>query len=346
MAKRKLKILTKGVIRKHPTIAIIVSIFLLLFVGGFRFNPFNSFIIALINTGWTLLVFYFFNWFLNRVSTAIRFKSFNIIIISILLIISVLAIVFIENLTFQHWLTPTHKPDPRNLIYPIFKNTILVLGAFIGTMSKYASSQQQRADLLLVEQQQMELRLLRSQMNPHFVFNSLNNIYSLVYTKSENAADAILKISKMLRYVTDECQAETVSIDKEITYIENYIELQKLNLGDIPNFTFDHDIDNPLLPIPPMILQPFIENCFKYGNITDPNGYISLQLSVRNNYLFFNAINSKKKVQQFENQTNSGIGIANIKRRLELFYKDNYHLEITDSDAIFEVLLTITIPKI
>ena len=191
----------------------------------------------------------------------------------------------------------------------------------------------------------MELRYLKSQINPHFLFNALNNIYSMVYTHDENASEGVLKLSEMLRYVLVDCQADTIPIEKEMKYIENYIDFQLMRIGEDRDVKLEMDIENSGYLLAPMILQPIVENAFKYSGLeTNQNGYVHFSIMQSGNLLTFTARNSiKTTVNTILNATdnNSGIGLVNVRKRLELHYGNHYKLEIENDDKDYCVSIYI-----
>ena len=171
-----------------------------------------------------------------------------------------------------------------------------------------------------------ELSFLRSQINPHFLFNSLNNIYSLAYQKSDDTPTAILKLSEIMRYMLYESNDENVLLSKEISYLQSYIDLQKLRLkgeGQI-ELLVEGNIDKQT--IVPLVLISFVENAFKHGVATNPNYPIKINISVFENNLLFTLSNLKNK--QANKDKTGGIGMANVKRRLDLTYPGQYKLNI------------------
>ncbi len=186
-----------------------------------------------------------------------------------------------------------------------------------------------------------ELKLLKSQMNPHFLFNSLNTLYSLVSDKKlEKAEDAILKLSDILRYSVYQVNDPKIPIEDEINYIKNYIALHELRLADKVDISFSCNPKMGNTSIEPMLLIPFVENAFKHGVSYAKKSKISIELSFNENELAFrvtNTINEKpKKLDEF-----SGVGIANVEARLKLLYPRNYKLVINRADGLYDVSLVI-----
>ncbi|HKG05107.1 MAG TPA: sensor histidine kinase [Pedobacter sp.] len=178
------------------------------------------------------------------------------------------------------------------------------------------------------ERKEMELQFLKSQLNPHFLFNSLNNIYSLAYQKSDKTPDAILKLSEIMRYMIYESNDSWVSLSKEIEYVQSFIELQKLRFKDgaAVEFTMNGEIDNQ--QIVPLILISFVENAFKHGIANDPKNPIRINIIANQKILHFSITNKKNKYNKDEM---GGVGLNNVERRLQLLYPDRYKLNIVNS---------------
>ncbi len=187
-----------------------------------------------------------------------------------------------------------------------------------------------------------ELSFLKSQINPHFFFNTLNNIYSLAVTGSEHTASAILKLSSIMRYIISDTQVDFVPLENEVTFIKNFIDLQLVRLTDkvSVNFTIEGDIDSKM--IAPLIFICFVENAFKYGVSTKENSVITFQLRTSNKKIIFSSSNKIIKTENF-NKEGTGIGISNVKRRLDLLYPERYNLNIFDTEDIFSVKLEISL---
>ncbi|MEN8122324.1 MAG: histidine kinase [Bacteroidota bacterium] len=189
------------------------------------------------------------------------------------------------------------------------------------------------------EKVKAELSTLKAQINPHFLFNTLNGIYAQAITKSENTANSISKLSSLMRYALTETIAEKVSLEKELNYINNYIELQKIRLTGKTKVIFRVDGNTNAKQIAPMLLISFVENAFKYGVSNEIETQIKISVLFENGDLIFRVFNDKVPNTAKENSSN--LGIKNTKNRLELTYPDSYTLNITDNDKTFEVKLKI-----
>ncbi|RZK40490.1 MAG: histidine kinase [Pedobacter sp.] len=178
------------------------------------------------------------------------------------------------------------------------------------------------------QKKDMELQFLKSQLNPHFLFNSLNNIYSLAYQKSEKTADAILKLSEIMRYMIYESNDSWVGLSKEVEYLQSYIELQKLRFKDgaAVTLSLNGEIDNQR--IVPLILISFVENAFKHGVANDPEDPIRINIIANQKILHFSITNKKSKTNK---DAMGGVGLNNVERRLQLLYPDRYKLNIVNS---------------
>lgn len=217
----------------------------------------------------------------------------------------------------------------------------LILGVY-ATLIKFTVQwfkDQKRKSELIMEKQKSELALLKSQINPHFLFNTLNNIYSLVYQKSDSASSAVLKLSEIMRYTLYEVNVDRVPLKDEIEYIKNYIELQSLRYLNKNIISTNIQCETDGRYISPMLLIPFIENAFKHSDKGNELQSINIDLLCDNGKIMFSIENYFTKEGNAFKDKNGGIGLANVRRRLELIYKDNYKLEINNSDNKYSVKL-------
>lgn len=191
-----------------------------------------------------------------------------------------------------------------------------------------------------IEKNKAELALLKSQIDPHFLFNSLNSIYYEAIEKTDLAPKAIMSLSNLMRYVLTDAKSEYVSLDQEISYIDGYLELQKLRLPYKTHLNFDLLIENRKVMIAPLLLIPFIENAFKYGVSSSSDTEISIKLRVEKNYLSFQVENSI-----FMNKGADGTqsGLDNVKKRLALIYPGKHDLRINHETNTYQIDLSITL---
>ncbi|WP_091406799.1 sensor histidine kinase [Aquimarina amphilecti] len=185
------------------------------------------------------------------------------------------------------------------------------------------------------DQLHLELSSLKNQINPHFFFNTLNNLYALSLEKSDQTPSVILKLSEMMRYTIYDCKEQEVSVAGEVTYIENFITLQKVRHHKRGVITLKNEINNTDVKIAPMILIVFIENAFKHGfDLLDKKAFINISLKDDDNALYFNIENNFNTPTE---EREKGIGLENVKRRLALIYPNTHELKIVKNETLFRV---------
>lgn len=186
-------------------------------------------------------------------------------------------------------------------------------------------NEKKRNDDLQRMQLETELNFLKTQIQPHFFFNTLNNLYALVIKQSPNAPNVVLKLSEIMQYVLYEVKEPKISLMKSINYLYSYLELEKLRYGDRvkSEISIDGNIDD--IEIPPLLFLPFIENCFKHGTKHQEDIKVHIDFVVKDNYLYFTVTNNF--VKQDADTTKHGIGLKNVERRLQLLYGSAYGLK-------------------
>lgn len=232
----------------------------------------------------------------------------------------------------------------RRRPYADFFNTVLFLlvitfGACIEVVRRWLQTEQNRKETEH-ERINTELSFLKSQVNPHFFFNTLNNIYSLAIVKSDKTAHAVLKLSAIMRYILTETERNLVPLENEVAFIHNYIELQQVRLTDKVHVNFNIEGNTAPLLVAPLIFIPFVENAFKYGVSTKEQSSIEINLKVVEHSIYFY---SKNYIVHSENNMmeNTGIGINNVKRRLELLYPEKHQLSHIIENGYYIVNLEI-----
>ncbi len=186
-----------------------------------------------------------------------------------------------------------------------------------------------------------ELAFLKNQISPHFFFNTLNNIYSLVSINPEDAQKAILKLSKLMRYLLYESELGDVKLSGEIAFMSNYIDLMKLRMSDKVNLIVSFPEQYNDINIPPLLFIPFIENAFKHGISYHGNSFIKIDMEMRGKSLIFMCENSITKASEENNRKNGGIGLENVRKRLDLLFQGRHDLRITTTNKTFQVFLDI-----
>lgn len=246
-----------------------------------------------------------------------------------------------HELVFE-FLLPLLPTDYYMVSFTNWKWLVSIFTIYMGltTLLKLSKSWYQ---LQQVEKEKLsiELNSLKTQVNPHFLFNCLNSIYSLALAKSDQTAETVLELSNLLRYMLYEVGEDKVDLSKELEMLENYIELQKLRSDQSTSVSFNVVGNLNEKKIAPLLFFPLVENSFKHGvkGVSD-SAYVSIFLNLENG-ISFTIKNNKGKVDDMEGGKYGGIGVENVKRRLALIYPNNHQLEIIDSDTDFEVKLAI-----
>lgn len=275
----------------------------------------------------------------------IEFAIYFIILILIFSALHWLNYVMIQDPIF--WPDDNHKPTFWNYS-KILKNTtkiypVLVL-AIVIKWFKYWFREQKSNQLLVEEKLKAELNFLKAQVHPHFLFNTLNNLYALTLKQSKDAPEVVLKLSDLLNYMLYECTADHVLIEKEVKLLKDYIALEKIRYGDRLNISFNMLGNAGGKMVAPLMLLPFVENSFKHGVSEEMDeAWVSIDLELKEEKLTLKVENSKSKHVERDDQFNykQGIGLKNVRRRLELLYLDKHSLEMHDSADSFLIVLSI-----
>lgn len=249
-----------------------------------------------------------------------------------------------SNVLFYNQYGITCNLSPCNTIivqWLYVANTLVVSGlsAMVYMAINLIKTQKQKIELI-TQNRESEQALLRAQINPHFLFNTLNNIYYLADKKSDKAGRAIMRLSEIMRYMIKESSADKVLLEKEIAYIQGFVDLHKLRIQD--NTLIELSINGTIKGhhIVPMLLIPFVENAFKYGTNYENSKGIDIKLNVRINTLVFEVLNYYNPNQQIEG---GGFGLKNVKRRLELMYPNKFDLQIINNSEEKKYLIILTL---
>lgn len=289
-------------------------------------------LIVYFGSGIATIGFYYFNYYIAI--PKYLFKNKYILFILFTIIFITFCIVLTRFLLDSDFNNAHNLIKSRHYLLPnyIWRFVFIFIVAF--SFRFYQKMKQ-----IEVEQMVSELANLKAQINPHFLFNTLNGIYGLALTKSDKTADYLSKLSSMMRYSLTETSAEKVPLVNEINYLKNYIELQKIRLTETTsvNFTVKGQIDSQ--QIPPLLYINFIENAFKFGVSNELQTEIKIYLVVEENAISMYIKNDK--VNQNTVSSSHEMGLINVKRRLDLIFENNYSLEIQNNLKTFEVTLKI-----
>jgi sensor histidine kinase YesM len=221
--------------------------------------------------------------------------------------------------------------------------SVIALAVCMSIIGDYAKKQKHNEQLLKANVD-AEIKLLKGQLHPHFLFNTLNNIYSLALTKSDQTADSILKLTELLDYLVYQASKPKVDLAKEVDLVLHYIDLEKLRHGDRLQVETEIRMDNDHILVAPLILLPFAENSFKHGG-AGPDGVFQIKVSlmVEANLLQFEMTNTKKR--NHVTSASGGVGLENIRQRLSFLYPGRHQLHIRDEGNEYEVKLEIRFTK-
>lgn len=279
-------------------------------------------------------------------------KYIEFLLSIVLVILSFSTLIWIDYVLIQQplfWPESDYQPTLIN-IGKILKNTtkiypVLVL-AIVIKWFKYWYREQKINQQLASEKLRAELRFLKAQVHPHFLFNTLNNLYALTLKQSKEAPEVVLKLSDLLNYMLYECNADTVQLSKEIKLVKDYISLEKIRYGKRLNISFNVRGEVESKMVAPMLILPFVENCFKHGVSEElDESWVNIDLEMKGQTLTLKVENSKSKNGTSEDrfEYKEGIGLNNVKRRLELLYGESHELDLHNDEDSFLVVLKIGI---
>jgi len=298
--------------------------------------------------GWFLLAliagYFYLNYLILIPKLLFRKKTFRYIL-SLLIGLSI--IIFL-TLTYLHFLETEvyHRPHHHHFFnrfafVPITPALVaFAVSSIIRVMREWFLAEKQKTEME-AEKLMAELAFLKSQINPHFLFNILNNICSLARKKSDDTENAIIKLSHIMRYMLQDSQNEKVNLGKEIEYLQNYIELQRMRISEQVNIRFTMEGEIETILIEPLLLIPFVENAFKHGISYLENSEIEIDLKVVKNMLSIMVANRIIKQSKETFPPESGIGLKNVLRRLELLYPEKHSISINDNGEKYQVELQI-----
>lgn len=272
-------------------------------------------------------------------------KRYVFFIIAVLLLQAVMVGAFILHALFLDWYleTGTMFVNERLSVIPYQAFEVLFF-LLISTGSRFSADWfrfQKMQEELRKDKEQAELALLRQQLSPHFLFNTLNNIYSLTLHRPTEAPEAMLRLSELMRSVLRSIEKDEVDLENEVTQLRSFIELKRLQFPEAERINFKVSGDTNGISIHPMLLLPLAENAFKHGDLYSAGTSVDIQLSLRNQWLTFRVENTPSEGSR---ESTSGIGLPNVRRRLELLYPDRYELGIDSTPEKHVVTLRLRLP--
>ena len=262
-------------------------------------------------------------------------------LITTLLLFRMLSTWFIYPVIYKGLLGIPHIFSPLGFLANLMDLGFAAGAAIFIKQLRLQLAGKEQEKILLKEKLETELKFLKNQTNPHFLFNTLNNIYALARKKSDSTADVVMKLSKILRFMIYESGRPFISIAEETKLIQDYLDLERIRYNERLNIAFKKDIDNNNQQVSPLLLLPFVENAFKHGvSETRFTSFVNIDLQLHNNILKFEVQNSKEGTSNTSGE--SKIGLCNVKRQLELMYKE-FDLKVEDKENIFAIHLTINL---
>lgn len=235
--------------------------------------------------------------------------------------------------------------SPEGLLLTEFDLFITLAAAVTIKMIRVHYKSLEFEQELMREKLQSELSFLRAQTNPHFLFNTLNNLYVLARKKSDKTPDAIMMLSKIMRFVLYECRAPRIAVADEAKVVQDYIELEKLRYNKRLSVDYQEEMDDPLTPIAPLLLLPFVENSFKHGaGSTTGDVHILINITLAKKQLSFTVQNTLDRDSE-PNGDGNGIGLRNVQRQLALLYPDQHLLKTTRENGHFTADLKIDLAE-
>ena len=313
-----------------------------------------TFVQAVVNTVWRMLYALVVNFTFLEVAAPFVLKRRRYVIYNILVAIPILWVyMMLWSFGMYGWrslgvvlniYTPYVKNPGSSRVIEAqmgFSMASIFFFAIIRHLYNYIRLKQSQQQLR-IEKQEAELNYLRSQTNPHFLFNTLNNIYSLARDKSDVAPESILRLSKILRFMLYETSGDFISVEQEIKILSDYIELEKLRYDESLHINFNYDVENEKQAVPPLLLIPLVENAFKHGAAeTRGRPFVDIHLSIRNRTLLF-VVKNSIEIDSGERPIRENIGLSNLRRQLQLLYAD-YDLSVRNGESTFTAALKINL---
>jgi len=296
------------------------------------------------------VVFFMILVYFNVLVLVPRYLSKNRIAIYLTYLLSWVLLVTFARVVFEYWLYWGFQSLQNRLIYGdqiiyFFLHLFIAIASTLFVISiEWVRSEREKHEMR-TEQIQTELKFLKSQINPHFLFNILNSLYALTLKKSDMAPTMVIKLSEMMRYMLYECNEKQVPLEKEINYLRNYLDLERLRIGNKMDIELNlhGSLDDKF--IAPLIFINFVENAFKHGGISarKSKGHVKLDITVDDRIIHF-VLENSKRMRMPENKSlkpSGGIGLKNVRERLNLVYPNNYTINIREDEQIYSVELTL-----
>lgn len=310
----------------------LILLFLLFFMNS-RLGVYERVIFFFVFGFYNIIIFYVHYFFINPLFL-VDSRYVRAILAVVTMLVVAVGVKYGTALCFEDTVLKYGPEKAETMNFATYAVNAVIVSLFIMLLSSsvyvVTHSYQSKEDRKTLENEKLnaELAFLKSQINPHFLFNSLNNIYSLAYQKSEKTPDAILKLSGIMRYMLYETNEDTVLLEEEVSYLENYIDLQRLRTKDEVYVDLQISIDREDYRVMPLLLMSFLENAFKHGVATNAEKPIRIVIAVQDGRLHFKTENLKSQLNKDQTR---GVGLANLRRRLELRYPEKHSINIVET---------------
>ncbi|WP_439880064.1 sensor histidine kinase [Pontibacter sp. MBLB2868] len=327
-----------------------VTFFGLLY-GSYIDDYYNAFMVELVELPFKMALVYFNMYYLlPRYLLEKRYLEFFVYLLLLMVAIGALMQFVLLPFLIHPLFCPTTCTEDNLTVFRFIKNIVninyvVAITAVIALLKNWYSHQK-AAQNLTQDKLEAELKLLKAQIHPHFLFNTLNSLYSLTLKKADNAPEVVLKLSSLMDYMLYDANAAKVPLEKELDYIKNYIALERIRYGARVDVQFTESGSIAGNQIAPLILLPFVENAFKHGVSTETkNAWIRIDVKLTGDKLVLLVENCKcgEKASNNTRDLASGIGLKNLQRRLELLYEDQYVLEVEDEPDSYAARLELTL---
>lgn len=330
----------------HITFWVVYTLIFTITDGGYSNRFDRAFFIELAHLPLRLVVVYL-NYFIlfPKLLLAGRYYRY-----AFYTLVSLLVAALLQRGIMFYYVSPILYPQTTDVVNYFIPYKLLQAGVIINSplvfmigfsVLHHVFKLRDKTEKLEKENLESELRFLRAQINPHFFFNTLNSLYGLTQEKSDRAPEVVLKLSELMSFVLYETDQERIPLSKELKYIKNYIELEEIRYGDrfVCNLSIHGNTD---VLLPPLLMLPFIENSFKHGiKHESDKGWVNINMSVLDNRFTLKVENSIGDISTPNENDQNGLGITNVKRRLELLYPKSHQLSYSKEGKQFRVLLEI-----
>ncbi|MFD2245890.1 sensor histidine kinase [Pontibacter ruber] len=343
--------ITKNRLLLHVLFWAVYVCFFGLLYGSYIDDYYNAFMVEFIELPFKMTLVYFNMYFLMpQYLLQKRYMEFAVYLSLMMLAIGTLMQFVLLPVLIHPLICPTTCTEDNLTLYRFVKNIVnlgyLVSISAVVYLLKNWYRHQQAAQNLAQDKLEAELKFLKGQIHPHFLFNTLNSLYSLSLKKSDKAPEVVLKLSGLMDYMLYDAAAAKVPLEKELSYIQNYIALERIRYGNRVDISYTESGSMAGRQIAPMMLLPFVENAFKHGVSTETeNAWIRIDVKVQQDMLVVLVENCKchDKASSSNRDMASGIGLKNVRRRLELLYEGRYTLEVEDEPDSYGVRLELNL---